>query len=604
MIVLFILLGWYFVTQQIQALTQTTIAAYQQTELEIVRTMARSVENYLADQAPVSGNPKIVELEQEILERFIAPVQLLRSGDAWIYTPDHVVFDRSSDFPESYQDKNIAEIFTMQAQAGASHYEEMVEAVMKGREGVGWYIWLPDKGQEIAAWTSVSVGDFTWVIGLSTPLPEILESTGAATQIRNSILIMGLTTLVLLGLLIAWGRSATLRGRAEKAFQESETRFRHVISSISDHIYVTELIKGGEGINHYVSPNVEPLTGYPPEKFQSDWSFWQSLIHPDDKTQAAVQLAQFARGQGSEVEYRLTRVDGQVIWVRDSGQVEKDTQGQTIMVYGVVSDITERKRAEAALALARDQALETSRLRSQLLANVSHDLRTPLTTIQGYAQLLEMGAHGPITDKQAQTIAAIIESAKYLTSLVNDLLDQAKLEDGKLKLNITTFMPADVVNQVQSNMSVPAHTKGLTLITDIAPEVPLTVSGDPDRVQQILVNLVNNAIKFTQQGTVHVRLFRPNVTHWALQVSDTGIGILEKDQSHIFEPFRQLENGITQNQPGSGLGLSIVKQLTHLMGGYITLKSEVGQGSAFTVFLPLSSAQEKEKLTISEDDDC
>jgi PAS domain S-box-containing protein len=436
-----------------------------------------------------------------------------------------------------------------------------------------------------------------WLLS-TTPEPEL-----TLVQYSPSILLVGLAGLVLVSLLMAWWHSSNQQSETEKALQASEARFRHVISSISDHIYVTEINADQEGINHYLSPNVEPLTGYPLEKFLEDWSFWQSLIHPDDRAVAVAQREKFAQGENHEAEYRLIRADKEVVWVRDSGQVQQNGHENSLVVYGVVSDITERKKAEAALALARDQALETSRLKSQLLANVSHDLRTPLTTIQGYAQLLTMGAHGPLNDKQTDTVNAIMDSAKYLTSLVNDLLDQAKLEDGKLKLNITTFMPADVVNQVQANMNVPAHTKGLTLITDIAPEVPLTVPGDPDRVQQILVNLVNNAIKFTEQGTVHVRLFRPNPTHWALQVTDTGIGIPAKEQVHIFEPFRQVENSVTQEQPGSGLGLSIVKQLTNLMGGYITLKSQEGRGSTFTVFLPLDIVQDMESTSDWDEDD-
>lgn len=457
--------------------------------------------------------------------------------------------------------------------------------------------------------TDARTGLITWsglALWLNEPgslLTTISESETSLVQLSPSILMISLTGLILLSFLMAWWHNSNQRSETEKALQASEARFRHVISSISDHIYVTEIGANQEGINHYLSPNIEPLTGYPREKFLEDWTFWQSLIHPDDRAAATAQREKFAQGENNEAEYRLICADKKVIWVRDSGQVQRNGHEQSIIVYGVVSDITERKKAEAALALARDQALETSRLKSQLLANVSHDLRTPLTTIQGYAQLLTMGAHGPLNDKQSETINAIMDSAKYLTSLVNDLLDQAKLEDGKLKLNITTFMPADVVNQVQANMSVPAHTKGLTLITDIAPEVPLTVPGDPDRVQQILVNLVNNAIKFTEQGTVHVRLYRPNPTHWALQVSDTGIGIPPKHQAHIFEPFRQLENSVTQEQPGSGLGLSIVKQLTNLMGGYITLKSQVNRGSTFTVFLPLDIVQDKESTPDSDWDE-
>lgn len=370
--------------------------------------------------------------------------------------------------------------------------------------------------------------------------------------------------------------------------QQKDTSLNKVASSISDHIYVTELSQDSSPTTHFLSEKIQTITGYPLETFQADPAFWHSIIHPDDRPLFIEHRAKLTNQQGNEVEYRLNRADGEIIWVRDSGQVDKNADSKSgVMVYGIVSDITPRRKAQEALTLAPDRALEASRLKSQLLANVSHDLRTPLTTILGYAQLLEMGAHGPLADKQRETISGIIKSAKYLTNLVNDLLDQAKLEDGKLKLNITSFVPSDIVNQVQSNMSVPAHTKGLTLITDIGPDVPLTVTGDPDRVQQILANLVSNAIKFTTEGTVHVRLFRPDPKHWALQVSDTGIGIPTTEQPHIFEPFRQVDGSGKGDTSGAGLGLSIVKQLTTLMGGYISLESEEGQGSTFTVHLPL-----------------
>ncbi|MCB0167238.1 MAG: PAS domain-containing sensor histidine kinase [Anaerolineae bacterium] len=370
--------------------------------------------------------------------------------------------------------------------------------------------------------------------------------------------------------------------------QQYDTTLHKVVSTISDHIYVTDLSQESGTTTHFLSENIQTITGYPLETFQADPTFWQSIIHPDDQPLFLEHRAKLANQQGNEVEYRLKRADGQVVWVRDSSQVDKNADGKSgATVYGIISDITPRRKTQEALLLARDRALEASRLKSQLLANVSHDLRTPLTTILGYAQLLEMGAHGPLADKQRETISGIIKSAKYLTNLVNDLLDQAKLEDGKLKLNITSFVPSDIVNQVQSNMSVPAHTKGLTLITDIGPDVPLTVTGDPDRVQQILANLVSNAIKFTTEGTVHVRLYRPDTKHWALQVSDTGIGIPTAEQPYIFEPFRQVDTAGKSDTSGAGLGLSIVKQLTTLMGGYISLESEEGKGSIFTIHLPL-----------------
>ncbi|MCB0196533.1 MAG: PAS domain-containing sensor histidine kinase, partial [Anaerolineae bacterium] len=378
------------------------------------------------------------------------------------------------------------------------------------------------------------------------------------------------------------------RNEFMNSMPQNDIMLHKAVSSIGDYIYVMELNPAGEQKLHALWGNVSRITGYSIEQFLDAPLFWQTIVHPDDKSVYNQHVTQLADQHNSEVEYRLNRADGQTVWVRDCGRVEADTDDkQRIMVYGVVSDITSRRKAQESLVVARDRALEASRLKSQLLANVSHDLRTPLTTILGYAQLLEMGAHGPLADKQRETISGIIKSSKYLTDLVNDLLDQAKLEDGKLKLNIVSFVPSDIVNQVQSNMSVPAHTKGLTLITDIGPDVPLTVTGDPDRVQQILANLVSNAIKFTPEGTVHVRLFRPDLKHWALQVSDTGIGIPLGEQSYIFEPFRQVDGAGKADTGGAGLGLSIVKQLTMLMGGHISLKSEEDKGSTFTIHLPL-----------------
>lgn len=373
--------------------------------------------------------------------------------------------------------------------------------------------------------------------------------------------------------------------------QRNDEVLQKAISSVGDYIYVIELNQGSGQKNLALSGNINGITGYPSEKFQSEPSFWHSIVHPDDRSIYSQHIAKLTEQQDNEVEYRLNRADSEIIWVRDYGRVEVDPKTRRVVVYGIVSDITHRRKAQESLVMARDRALEASRLKSQLLANVSHDLRTPLTTILGYAQLLEMGAHGTLADKQRETIAGIIKSAKYLTDLVNDLLDQAKLEDGKLKLNITSFVPSEIVNQVQSNMSVPAHTKGLTLITDIGPDVPLTVTGDPDRVQQILANLVSNAIKFTQEGTVHVRLFRPDMKHWALQVTDTGIGIPQQEQAYIFEPFRQVDGSSKSDSAGTGLGLSIVKQLTVLMGGHILLESTEGKGSTFTIHLPLIPAK-------------
>jgi PAS domain S-box-containing protein len=384
------------------------------------------------------------------------------------------------------------------------------------------------------------------------------------------------------------------RKQVEESLRQSERRFRQVVSSISDHIYVTEVTAADQHINLYISPHVEALTGYPVAKFVDDWSFWPTVvIHPDDRAAAAVQAAQLAQGQNSQVEYRLIRADGEIIWVRDSGRSEKDLSQQSLITYGVVSDITIRKQAEVELAHARDVALEASRLKSQLLANVSHDLRTPLGAILGYADMLQEGIYGPLLDKQRAILSRIMNNTSELTDLVSELLDQAQLEAGTMKLTLTSFTPTDLVDHAKSHLSVLAKTKGLELTAEIDPDLPSYLWGDQVRLRQILTNLVSNAIKFTEQGAVHFRIYRPDMSHWAIQVSDTGPGIPLEAQTYIFDAFRQVDGTTTRKYSGSGLGLSIVKQLVILMGGQITVESNPEQGSVFTAVLPLGKEPER-----------
>ncbi len=258
----------------------------------------------------------------------------------------------------------------------------------------------------------------------------------------------------------------------------------------------------------------------------------------------------------------------------------------------VLRDVTKRKQVEVELALARDQALEGSRLKSQLLARVSHELRTPLGAILGYTEMLEAGVYGALSAQQRAATAEILESTGSLTRLVNQLLDQAQLDGGQLSLKLSIFSPTDIIKPIQSQMKVLAQAKGLTLTTDISPDLPPKISGDIARLQQIVINLVSNAIKFTQAGQITVSLYRPDPNHWAIQVYDTGLGVPEEAKSFIFEPFRQVDGSLTRKYGGSGLGLSIVKQLTELMNGQITVERNGDLGSTFTVLLPLKRIQE------------
>jgi PAS domain S-box-containing protein len=216
--VLIIGLGWVVVLDTMAALTSAVVAVYQATEMEIVRGVARSIEHYVGDRVAESrGAPiDVAAAEQAVFRLFVDPVRLLRNGDAWIYAPDHVVYDESGDFPDAYRGRSMAEIFAIQKAQGARHYEEMAEAVTRARPGTGWYVWLPEKGPEIAAWTPAAFGGYTWTIGLSTPLPEILQSTGVSTQMRTSLLALSLGTAAGLLFLALWAASERRRWREQR----------------------------------------------------------------------------------------------------------------------------------------------------------------------------------------------------------------------------------------------------------------------------------------------------------------------------------------------------------------------------------------------------
>jgi PAS domain S-box-containing protein len=244
---------------------------------------------------------------------------------------------------------------------------------------------------------------------------------------------------------------------------------------------------------------------------------------------------------------------------------------------------------------------EVDRMKSTFVSIASHELRTPLNAIMGYTEMLSEGVYGPLTEQQRGAMGRLLANTSHMLGLVNNLLDRARIEAGTLKLNIGDFAPIKLVDSVKGVMDMMAHNKGLQLTTHIAGDVPASLKGDWQRLHQILINFTNNAIKFTQEGSVDISIYMHDPDHWALAVADTGIGIPEDAQQYIFEPFRQVDDSATREYGGAGLGLSIVKQLVTMMGGWIELKSAEGKGSTFTVFLPLTPPT-AEEITLSETD--
>jgi signal transduction histidine kinase len=251
-----------------------------------------------------------------------------------------------------------------------------------------------------------------------------------------------------------------------------------------------------------------------------------------------------------------------------------------------------RKENELAFKLVESEQLtvwaqEASDFKTHLLARVSHELRTPLGVIVGMAEMLRLEAYGTMTDEQKKLLERIQVNSKFLETTFSELLEQSQFDKEILPMQAVSFSPAAILKKITPGLCEDATEKDLQFEQIIAPELPETLWGIPSRVEQILFHLVSNAIKFTEAGSVTVTLFRLDERRWSLRVADTGIGIPKEYRESIFEPFRQVDETIAREYGGVGLGLSIVKRLTSSMKGTIRVESELGQGSTFTVTLPL-----------------
>jgi len=265
-----------------------------------------------------------------------------------------------------------------------------------------------------------------------------------------------------------------------------------------------------------------------------------------------------------------------------------------------VADRTkELQIANAELRQARDKAVEASIYKSQLTAKASHELRTPLGAIIGFAEMLRSGHYGGVNEKQKERLTKIVDVTKHLTQLINNWLDQAQLEAGRLKLNTNPFSIQELSVVVADTMLVLTQEKGLNFSCKVEKDVPSVMYGDEDRLHQIMVNLIGNAIKYTDKGYIRSRIFMLDESHWAIEVKDSGCGIPVDVLPFIFDSFHQADSSRTRKHEGFGLGLSIVKQLIDLMKGEIYVDSQVNQGSTFTAVLPLQPAPNETTRIVS-----
>lgn len=301
-------------------------------------------------------------------------------------------------------------------------------------------------------------------------------------------------------------------------------------------------------------------------------------------------LPQWAEFNTSPQEALKLKIENNTYYYDLNVSLITNAQGRKLGRAIVLRDITTRKHIEQEVVNALQEAEKASKMKTRLIANISHDLRSPMGAILGYSEILQSGIYGEITTKQRNAITEILDNGEELLNFINNLLGQSQLETGAFKLNPKPIPSERVFMGIQASARSLARAKGLEIITDINPNMPETITGDTYWLNQIIINLVSNAVKFTDQGYIKIWLQAENEDYWSINVEDTGHGLPEEIQAQILEPKKHKPTTASPTSR-SQLGLSIVKQVAKLMDGYMKFQSTPNRGSTFTVTLPFTPAQ-------------
>ena len=389
-----------------------------------------------------------------------------------------------------------------------------------------------------------------------------------------------------------------------RALRASEARYRALVERVPAIIYINSFAE--DSTEFYVNPYVERVLGFSQAEWAEGARLWLRQLHTEDRRRVLNGMAQSQdSGEPFVCDYRLLARDGTVLWFHDEAVLVRDETGTPLCFQGVMLDITERVRAleslqeeranlarrveerTAELRAANADLARAARLKDEFLAAMSHELRTPLNAILGLSEALLEGVYGDQNERQMRSLQSIAESGRHLLDLINDILDVAKIEAGKLELQVGPVSIASICESSLGLVKQSARKKGLKLSSSLSDE-DMQIEADARRLKQVLVNLLSNAVKFTPEGgqvgvqVTHDR--QSKMIHFT--VWDTGIGIADEDMEQLFQPFVQVDSSLSRRYNGTGLGLALVRRLAEMHGGTVSLESEVGVGSRFTVSLP------------------